>query len=200
MSTVPSLLQPAAGRPGPNPGAAVSGIPMLRATPAPVTGTSAHRSHAGELDALAMLRHDHQQLDELFQAYARMVQQAAPEATRRRLASLICSTLVVHDRLETQLFYPLAREAMRNPAPVDRAREEHLLIGRLVAQIQTTRPSHRGYDQRVARLERLLREHMHFEDEAIFATLQRQGVRFGDLGTVLARWREHLLAHPERGA
>jgi Hemerythrin HHE cation binding domain len=165
------------------------------------TAQATHAAAAGEsTDAITLLRCEHVQTAELFEAYAAMVAQGAAGTTRRRLADLICKMLTVHERLETQLFYPVVREWLANPALLDTVLNDHVAIARLVTQLQASRPAQPGYDSSVARLGRLVQEHAGFEEEAVFAPLCRQGLGLQELGAVVLRWREHLLSADPTGA
>ena len=146
-----------------------------------------------DTDAIDLLQIDQEQIEELFEAYAEMVAQAAPADTRQRLAKLICTTVIVHNALEVELFYPAAREALTNQALIDSALGDHVVLRALVQRVLAGRPAQPDYDGRVARLGRRVRDHAHFEASAIFASLRREGADLGRLGPAMWRRQQQLL-------
>ena len=160
------------------------------AKPSPLT-----HSHVGlDADAIELLLADQHQIGKLFEAYAEMVVMAARADTRQRLVRLICSTLIAQDALEVELFYPAAREALANKALIAAALGDHASWRGLVQRVLAARPSQPGYDERVARLGRRVRDPAHFETSVIFASLRREGVDLGPLGSAMWRQRQLLQA------
>src|SRR5215212_5353373 len=72
--------------------------------------TTARRSSArGPRDALALLRADHQAVQQLFDQF----EKARGEERKSKLAEKICSELKVHAQIEEEIFYPSLRGAIR---------------------------------------------------------------------------------------
>jgi hypothetical protein len=63
------------------------------------------------VDALTLLREDHRDEQDLFDAYRDAVDANADDGRRRELAAEICALLEIHALIEEQ-FYPAARDAL----------------------------------------------------------------------------------------
>ncbi len=145
-------------------------------------------------DALELLRSDHEQTEELFAAYEKMVLQSAPVGTRLRLAELICAMVTVHDALETEIFYPAVRRGLADSLAIDVALADHVALRHLVGQIKTAKAERAGYDDLIAHLGQQLRAHVRFEERSIFDRLRRERLDLHHLDSVLGRWRQELLS------
>src|ERR1700710_1323492 len=96
-------------------------------------------------DALALLRADHQMVQELFDKY----EKTRSEDRKGAIAEQICKELTVHAQIEEEIFYPAAREAIRQEDLIDEATVEHQSAKDLIAQIEGGSPGDDLYDAKV---------------------------------------------------
>ena len=61
----------------------------------------------------------------------------------------MCSSDLVHAQIEEELFYPVAKDAIKEPDLVNEANVEHASAKDLIAQIQESDPSDEMYDAKV---------------------------------------------------
>src|SRR5579871_328401 len=72
-------------------------------------------------DALAILKADHRKVEDLFRKY----KTAENENEKSELAMQICRELIVHTKLEEEIFYPACREGGVEDGDLDEAQVEH---------------------------------------------------------------------------
>ncbi|MEW6352874.1 MAG: hemerythrin domain-containing protein [Pseudomonadota bacterium] len=77
------------------------------------------KGHA--MDALKMLREDHERMQALFDKF----EQTADQRTERRIVNDALSELKIHRAIEEEIFYPAVRAAIDDDDLMDEAEEEH---------------------------------------------------------------------------
>jgi hemerythrin superfamily protein len=88
------------------------------------------------VNAIAMLKADHQKVRNLFQQY----QAASDPHTKRHLAEQVCIELETHAQLEEMIFYPAVAEETDKEGQqlVEEARQEHQQVKDLIAELRNT--------------------------------------------------------------
>lgn len=148
-------------------------------------------------DAIDLLDADHIAIHGLFEAYRALVRNKAPALQRRALGEEICMELTIHAKLEEELFYPAAREALQDDDLVDEAEDQHGSQREFVAQILATPPDDELYDAKVAVLAEYVERHVRQEREQIFNRMLASRLDLHALGRSLAVRREELRAVAE---
>src|SRR4030095_11596121 len=87
-------------------------------------------------DATQLLRADHRKVQDLFDRFDK----ARDDDRKAELAQEICSELKVHRQMEEDIFYPAAREALKDQDLLDEAEVEHASAKELIAQIEQAQP------------------------------------------------------------
>lgn len=147
---------------------------------------------ATQADAIELLEADHRALLRLFAEYADLVRHDVARGKRRALAQRICTELAIHSRLEDELFYPAARDALGDEDLLDESGEHHAAIGDLMAQVLTMRAGDPLYDARVAVLREYTERHIRQEREQVFARLRGARHDLGALGRSFAQRKQEL--------
>jgi hypothetical protein len=142
-------------------------------------------------DAIDLLDADHLAVHALFDAYRELVRTRAPALQRRALAEEICMELTIHARLEEELFYPAAREALRDDA-LDEADDAHGSQRDFVAQILASSPDDPLYDAKVAVLGDYVERHVRKEREEVFNRVLASRLDVQSLGRAITMRREEL--------
>jgi hemerythrin superfamily protein len=85
-------------------------------------------------DAIALLKADHQQVQELFARY----ESAQDFPTRQQIADQVFTQLNIHAQLEETLFYPAFEDAAdeEGKALVEEALQDHQLVKDLIVELQ----------------------------------------------------------------
>jgi iron-sulfur cluster repair protein YtfE (RIC family) len=148
---------------------------------------------------LAQLRADHARVRALFHAFAML--DPAEEEQRARLVDELCQELLLHARLEEELFYPALR-ALADDSLLEDAALEHDSAHELVNQLETLFPGDDYFDATVAVLAEEVAHHVAREETLLFPVLARAGLDDVLLGERLRARRMELeadLAAPPQG-
>jgi hemerythrin superfamily protein len=141
-------------------------------------------------DAIALLKADHQTVQELFDKY----EKTRSEERKGALAEQICHELTVHAQIEEEIFYPAAREALRDEDLVDEATVEHQSAKDLIAQIQGGKPGEELYDAKVKVLGEYIRHHVKEEQNEMFPQVRKTKLDLRELGERLQARKQELIA------
>jgi tetratricopeptide (TPR) repeat protein len=107
-------------------------------------------------DGLKQLMREHRQIERLYDAFHRAPTSDAQ--ARYRVAHLLCFRVAAHSLLETQLMYPMLREAGMDPDFIDEAIIEQVLQEEIISAIVRGGPHGAELEQRVNMLGQLARE------------------------------------------
>jgi hemerythrin superfamily protein len=156
-------------------------------TSAPARSKSGQRGTA--TDALELLHTDHQQVEDLFAQF----EKARTADRKEKLASQICSELKVHTQVEEELFYPAAREALRNGDLLDEATVEHGSAKALIEQIEASGPQESLFDATVMVLSEYIKHHVNEEENELFPQLRETDLDLVALGEALSERKNVLM-------
>ena len=111
------------------------------------------------------------------------------------LARQICMALTVHARIEEEIFYPAAREAMRSGEDLlDEAEVEHGSIKELVAAIENASPDDDElFDARVKVLGEYVKHHVKEEENELFPKIRKSDMDLEEIGAQLATRKKELM-------
>ncbi len=144
------------------------------------------------LDAVALLKADHEKVAGLFEDY----EKASGDGKKRKIAEEICMELTVHAKIEEEIFYP-ACEGKVEEDLLKEAYVEHDGAKILIAEIEAGGPSDEFYDAKVKVLGEQIEHHVEEEEarvEGIFAQARKAGVDIDALGEELAQRKAELIA------
>ena len=146
------------------------------------------------LDAVVILEQDHEDVKDLFDQYEELAENEASNEDKVALVQQICTLLTVHATVEEELFYPAAREALKEDALVDEAVVEHASAKDLIAQLQAMEPDEDLYDAKVKVLGELIDHHVEEEEDEMFPKVRDTGLDLQVLGMAIATRKEELAA------
>jgi hemerythrin superfamily protein len=141
-------------------------------------------------DAVQLLRADHRKVQGLFDQF----EKARDDDRKGELAQKICTELKVHAQIEEEIFYPAAREALKDQHLIDEATVEHASAKELIAQIEGMQPADKLFDAKVTVLGEYIRHHVKEEQNEIFPKLKKSKIDLKAIGRDLAERKEALLA------
>ena len=153
--------------------------------------TSASKSHGP--DAIKLLTEDHREVKALFQQYQEMVDHEAEDQEKQEIADQICLMLTVHAQIEEELFYPAAKEAIKEPDLVNEANVEHASAKDLIAQIQESDPSDEMYDAKVKVLGEYIDHHVKEEEGELFPQVRKARLDMTTLAEQLQERKQALM-------
>lgn len=140
-------------------------------------------------DAIALLKDQHRQVEDLFDQY----QKARADDRKEKLAQQICMELKIHTMIEEEIFYP-AFEGKIDDDILDEARVEHDAAKVLVNDIDAGSAGDEFFDAKVTVLCEEIRHHVHEEEkrgDGMFAQCRKTSVDLIELrDRMLERTRE----------
>ena len=143
-------------------------------------------------DAVKLLKEDHRKVEDLFADY----EKAKGDGRKKKLAEQICAELIVHSRIEEEIFYP-ACEGKVKEDDLKEAYVEHDGLKVFVAEIASGGPDDDFYDAKVKVLKEQTEHHVKEEEarlDGIFAQAKRAGLDMDALGDELAARKKELMA------
>ena len=147
---------------------------------------------AREPDAIALLKQDHREVEDLFEQY----ENAKGDSRKAKLATQICSALIAHTMIEEEIFYPAVRGQIEEDT-VDEAYVEHDGAKVLIQELMNGSPDDDFYDAKMTVLSEEIKHHVHEEEarsEGMFAQARNAGVDVAELGQQMRQRKEELLA------
>ena len=140
--------------------------------------SASKKSTRSSSDALALLRADHQKVQGLFDQF----EKTRSEDRKSTLAEQICQELTVHAQIEEEIFYPAAREAIREEDLVDEATVEHASAKDLIAQIEGSSAGDDLFDAKVKVLGEYIKHHVKEEQNEMFPQIRKTKLDLKELG------------------
>jgi hypothetical protein len=144
------------------------------------------------MDAIALLKADHRNVEALFAKF----EKAKDAKTKKALADEICTELSVHATIEEEIFYPACRDAVEDDLRTE-AYVEHDGAKVLIAELAESDPDNEFYDAKMTVLSEQIQHHVKEEEkpgEGFFAQARKGDVDMDALGEQLAKRKAELLA------
>jgi hypothetical protein len=142
------------------------------------------------MDAIALLKEDHRLVEELFAKY----ETARSKDQKHKLARRICLELVIHSKIEEEIFYPACYGQIEDDI-VEHSFVEHDGAKVLIVDLLRGSPDDDFYDAKVKVLEHEIMHHVHEEEkrvEGMFAKAREAGLDMEALGMELMQRKQQL--------
>jgi len=144
------------------------------------------------LDAIALLKKDHDEVEDLFKQFSN----ASGEGRKEKLARQICQELTIHAQIEEEIFYP-ACEGKVDEDLLKESYVEHDAAKVMIAEIEAGEPSDEFYDAKVKVLCEEIEHHVQEEEkpaEGLFAQARKAEIDMDELGAQMAKLKQQLTA------
>lgn len=140
-------------------------------------------------DAIDLLKRDHREVEDLFADFRK----ATDGSDRVQLAQQICSALSIHAKVEEELFYPAARDALGrdDAALVDEANVEHGSLKQLIAQINGNADDEM-FAARMQVLKEYVQHHVREEEMRLMPSVRRTVINLDSLGASIMQRKQAL--------
>jgi hemerythrin superfamily protein len=144
------------------------------------------------LDAIGLLKADHRQVEQWFEAF----EKTKSDAKKQDLAARICKALTVHTTIEEEIFYPAFLQATEDKDMHHEAEIEHAGAKNLIAQIEKSGPDDDYYDSKVKVLSEMIKHHVKEEEQrgGMFAEAKQSDMDLVALGAQMAARKKELMA------
>jgi hemerythrin superfamily protein len=174
------------------------------ASKAPAKKSAAHKSPSSRsssksssknepMDAVKLLTSDHREVKALFQQYQEMVDHDAADEDKHPIAQQICLMLTVHAQIEEEIFYPAAKDAIKEADLVDEATVEHASAKDLIAQLEDSDPSDDLFDAKVKVLGEYIDHHVKEEESEMFPQARKAKMDLKALGDAMSARKGELM-------
>lgn len=140
--------------------------------------------------ALALLKQDHREVEEMFDDFKEL----DGDAAKAKLAQNICLALKVHTQIEEEIFYPAARKATKDDDLLNEALVEHAGAKHLIAEIEKMKPGDDLFDAKVTVLGEQIKHHVGEEEEELFPEIEDSTMDVVAVGKQMAARKKELMA------
>jgi hemerythrin superfamily protein len=147
-------------------------------------------------DAIALLRADHKNVSDMFDEFERRKGRLSPDK-KMEMVQTICRELEVHAQIEEEIFYPAAREAVKEQDLLDEAEVEHGSAKELIRQLQDGQPVDEMFDARVKVLGEYVKHHVKEEQGKLFPMVKKSRLDMRGLGEQLMMRKQELMGQME---
>jgi hemerythrin superfamily protein len=144
-------------------------------------------------DAIALLRADHDRIEDLFISFDQ-IKYGRAEAEKMRLVSDLCRELLVHAAVEEEIFYPAVRSEIADDDLMNEARVEHEGARRLISELQAMDPADEMLNAKMHVLCAYIKHHVREEEEDIFRKARESGLDLLAMAARMEKRRRQLLA------
>ena len=127
-----------------------------------------------ELDAIELLLQDHREVESLFRDFAHARKAGGVDVAQ--LISDACDELIIHDKIEAELFYPAVREAADAEEIedlLDDAEDDHDDMLELIEAIEDLDADDATRDTQFAALAEQVTRHVQDEEATLFPHVRR---------------------------
>ncbi len=128
-----------------------------------------------ELDAIDLLLHDHREVDGLFSEFDSL--EEGEEEDAEDIIEDACLELEIHDKLETEIFYPAVREAAAGDEDIedllDEGEDEHEAVRELIEKLQDMEPDDDARDALFTTLIEQVKHHVEEEETELFPKVKK---------------------------
>ena len=147
------------------------------------------------MNAVQLLKKDHQTVKELFKQYEEAGERAHQK--KQRIAEHVCEALEAHTTIEEEIFYPaVAAEADKEEQSlVSEAVEEHHVVKVLIAELRKLEASDERFDAKFTVLRENVEHHVEEEEGEMFPSAEESlGDELDRLGQQMEQRKSQLLA------
>ncbi len=146
----------------------------------------------GKKDAIDLLTDDHDEVKKIFKQFKQLVEDDAPHAEKAALVKKACNALLVHTKLEEELFYPAVRKATGDDELMDEAKVEHAGAKDLIEQLLDMMPGEDMYDAKFIVLSEQVKHHIKEEEGKMFPEAKSAKIDLDALGRKMERRKQDL--------
>jgi hemerythrin-like domain-containing protein len=125
-------------------------------------------------DAIELLKQDHRKVEQLFKQFEELKEE--DEEATAEIVETACAELQIHDKIETEIFYPAVREQAEDEEVedlLDEAEVEHETVRELIQKIQDMDPSDEKRAAHFTVLSEYVKHHVQEEEKEMFPKLKK---------------------------
>ena len=145
-------------------------------------------------DAIQLLKQDHREVEGLFKEFEKL-QEEGGSAVEPIIATA-CTELKIHDKLETEVFYPAIREGADDEVKdlLDEAEVEHTSVRELIQKIEGMKADDEKRNAHFTVLSEYVKHHVKEEEKEMFPKVKKLGIDLKALGVRMKERRSALMS------
>ncbi len=153
--------------------------------------THPRRRTSARHNAINLLKADHKEVKTIIEQFKK----SRSASKKAELAEQICSALEVHAKIEEEIFYPAAREALKSTDEelIDEAEVEHASVKEMIAKIKNGTPGDAMWEAEVKVLGEYVNHHVKEEEGEIFPKLRKTSMDLDEIGEQLQQRKSELM-------
>jgi hemerythrin superfamily protein len=149
-------------------------------------------SDASPLDAVDLLKADHQKVKSLFDQLDTITKQGVSDAEKAALVAKIRDELSVHESVENEVFFPAVREILRKKDVLQEATQDQEEAGNAIQALGNLKPSDAEYDKKLSELGDKIAAHAAEEERDVFPQVENSSINTEALGEKMSVRKEEL--------
>jgi hemerythrin-like domain-containing protein len=149
------------------------------------------------MDAIELLMEDHKKVQKIFKEFEKSKDELGNEE-KAQIVGQACQELKIHTKLEEEIFYPAAREAIEDEELLDEAEVEHAAAKRMIDELENMQPADELYDARFTVLGEYVNHHIKEEQNEMFPQVKKAKLDLEDLGRRMMQRKQELQGEMER--
>src|SRR5688572_33442944 len=146
-------------------------------------------------DAIDLLKQDHREVEALFKEFEQLEDEM--EAAEQVIETA-CTELKIHDKIETEIFYPAVREAAEQEEVedlLDEAEVEHETVRELIGKLEGMDPTDEKRKAHFTVLTEYVKHHVQEEEKEMFPKLKKlKSLDLEGLGEQMKERKTELMA------
>jgi hypothetical protein len=147
-------------------------------------------------NAIELLKQDHKAVEELFKQFEEV--KDSDEDAAAQIIESVCAELQIHDKLETEIFYPAVREAADEEEIedlLDEAEIEHETVRELIEKIESMEWEDEKLHAHFTVLSEYVNHHVKEEEQEMFPQLsQLEDLDLESLGAEMIERKAELMS------
>lgn len=117
-------------------------------------------------DAIVMLKDEHKEVKALFKRFDELKE--SPGRALEQVVEQVFRELVIHTKIEEEIFYPLAKRTLEEDNLIYEANEEHHVVDLLMEEISSLSSSDEAYVAKFVVLKENVEHHIEEEESDLF--------------------------------
>jgi hypothetical protein len=143
-------------------------------------------------DAIALLRADHDKVEDLFASFDE-IKFGRAQGDKKRLVGDLCREFRLHCAVEEEIFYPAVRAEIADDDLMNEALVEHEGARQLVAELEHMDPSDEMLNAKMHVLCAYIKHHVREEEEDMFRKARETGLDMGELAGRMTKRKRQLV-------
>jgi hemerythrin superfamily protein len=145
-------------------------------------------------NAIDMLKQDHREVEMLFKEFEQLHEQG--EDAAEQVIQTACTELKIHDKLETEIFYPAVRaEAGEEETDLlDEAEVEHDSVRSLIQKLEGMGAGDEKRHAHFMVLMEYVKHHVKEEEKEMFPKINKMDIDFNELAMQMKERKAELMA------